>query len=127
MGKASLRVGVPGDAKEARQLAITRFGHKPTAAQVLQAHLISSPGTQYREWIHPDVILEAAKIALVEIPPVPRTLDVTDHRIAGLLASLSVTDDGFANHCIWKGELASLLLELQRYRAAAALKSSESV
>src|ERR1700754_4526457 len=96
-----------------RQAAIARFGHKPTAAQVLQAHLTSSPGKQYREWIHPDVILEAAKMALVEIPQVPRTLDVTDSRIAGLLEYLSVADDGFANHCIWKGELASILLELQ--------------
>lgn len=109
----------PRNANDIRRAAVARFGHKPTAEQVLQAYISSSPGSQYRGWIPPDEILAAATMALVEIPPVPRTLDVADHRLADLLKYVSVSDDGFANNCIWKGELASIVIELQRYRAAA--------
>lgn len=50
------------------------------------------------------------------IPSVPRLLEVTDSRITDLLDTVRVTDDGFANNMIWKGELASLLIEVQRSR-----------
>ena len=118
MTKVSIRR--PRDAKDARAMAIVQFGHKPSAEQVLQAYVETSPGPQYTGWVHPDVILAGAQMALVDVAPVERTLDISDKRLADLREYAS-QGEGFANNCIWKGELSSILTELLRYRAAAGL------
>ena len=41
---------------------------------------------------------------------------MTDERLGKLLEYLRETPDGYANHCIWKAELASVLIELQGHR-----------
>lgn len=39
-----------------------------------------------------------------------------DRRVDELLDYLSANTDGMANHCIWKAELAGLLIEVKRQR-----------
>lgn len=49
-------------------VARDRFGNKPDALAILEAYVASSPGPQYREWLHPDVLLAAAKRCLATAP-----------------------------------------------------------
>ena len=46
--------------------------------------------------------------------------EVSDERIRGMQVNLTgmlqLSGDGFADHMIWKSELAMLLMEVMRYR-----------